>query len=135
MGKVIKINPAEIQPSQDFLKVDTLAFIWENYTKGNFDSLPSNPIVRENPQGGYIAIDGHNLLAFYASKNLDCEVYVAEHKDDALVGDSEMIEKRNKDLFEKYDWVLVEVNRLAEKRIVLIADLVKHYNHTGIFHE
>lgn len=124
MGKVIKINPAEIQPSQDFLKADTLAFIEESYTKGNFNILPLTPIVRENPQGGYIAIDGHNLLAFYASRNLDCEVYVAGHKSDVLPGDSEMIEKRNKDLYEKYDAALSEAGKLVEKGIRSIKGLL-----------
>lgn len=125
MGKVIKINPSEIQPSQDFLKADTLAFIEEHYVKGNFNMLPPTPIVRENPQGGYVAIDGHNLLAFYASLNMECEVYVAENKNDALVGDSEMISKRNQDLFEKYDTALIEVDKLGEKGIRSMKDLLE----------
>lgn len=123
MGKVVKINPANIQPSQDFLKADTLAFIEENYAKGNFNMLPPTPIVRENPQGGYVAIDGHNLLAFYTSQSLDCEVYVAENKNDRIIGDSEMIRKRNQDLFEKYDWVLVEADKLGKKGIKSMMDL------------
>ncbi len=125
MGKIITLDPGNIKPSQDFLKPDTLAFIEENYNRGFLDKLPPTPIVRENPQGEYIAIDGHNLLAFYASKNLECEVYVAENKNDGLIGDSEMVQKRNQDLFEKYDRALVEANRLAEKGIVSMVDLVK----------
>ncbi len=124
MGKIIKINPVHIQPSQDFLKADTLAFIEENYKKGYLEKLPPTPIVRENPRGGYIAIDGHNLLAFYASLNNECEVYVAENKNDGLSGDSEMISKRNKDLYEKYDVALVEVDELVVKGIRSIGDLV-----------
>ncbi len=126
MGKVIKINPATVRPSQDFLKADTLAFIKENYEKGFFDKLPPTPIVRENNNGGYIAIDGHNLLAFYASLNSECEVYVAENKEDALIGDSEMVSKRNKDLYEKYDTALIEAGKLIEKGIGSIEDLLKN---------
>ena len=125
MGKIIKINPATVHPSQDFLKADTLAFIEGNYNNGFFDKLPPTPIVREDLQGGYIAIDGHNLLAFYASLNSECEVYVAENKSDGLTGDSEMISKRNKDLYEKYDAVLSEIDRLGEKGIVSIGDLLE----------
>lgn len=125
MGKIITLDPGNIKPSQDFLKPDTLAFIEENYNRGFLDKLPPTPIVRENPQGGYIAIDGHNLLAFYAFKKLECEVYVAENKNDGLLGDSEMIQKRNKDLYEKYDAVLIEVDKLGEKGIGSIRDLVK----------
>lgn len=131
MGKIIKINPVHVQPSQDFLKNDTLLFIKENYDKGLWDKLPPTPIVRENPRGGYIAIDGHNLLAFYASLNNECEVYVAENKNDALSGDSEMISKRNKDLYEKYDAALIKADELVKNGIRSIGDLCSlHSKHS-----
>lgn len=128
MGKIVKINPADIHPSQDFLKADTLAFIEENYNNGFFDKLPPTPIVRESPDGGYIAIDGHNLLAFYASLNIECEIYIAENKEDELIGDSEMISKRNKDLYEKYDIALIEADKLVERGIRSMRDLLSLAN-------
>ncbi len=125
MGIIVKTNPSEVRPSQDFLKENTLRFIKENYEKGNFDKLPPTPIVRKDNEGRFIAIDGHNLLAFYYIKNLDCEVYVAESKDDGLLGDSDMVTKRNKDLFEKYEVVLGEAESLTQKGIRTIGDLCK----------
>jgi len=124
MGQILKINPANIQPPQDFLKANTLVFIEENYKNGFFDKLPPVPIVRGNSQGGYIAIDGHNLLAFYTSLDIECDVYVAENKNDGLVGDLEMIKKRNQDLFDKYDLVITKVKELRENGIGLIKDLL-----------
>ena len=123
MGKIIKINPATIKPSQDFLKKETFNFIKENYHTGNFDKLPPTPIVRNFPDGGYIAIDGHNLLAFFYSKSMACEVYLAENKDDGILGSSDMIKKRNADLEKKYDTVIDEYKSLEEKNIRTIKDL------------
>ena len=125
MGIIVKTNPSKIRPSQDFLKKDTLDFIRFNYEKGNFEKLPPTPIVRKDDAGNYIAIDGHNLLAFYSFKSMDCEVYVSEHKEDRFLGDSEMIEKRNKDLFDKYDSALKKSDLLSTKGIKTIGDLCK----------
>ena len=123
MSHIIKINPSLIRPSQDYLKGDTLDYIKQNFEAGDLEKLPPSPIVRKDEDGGYVAIDGHNLLAFYSLRNMECGVYVAESKDDKIEGDSEMILKRNKDLFEKYDTALQEAHSLKEKGIVTIKDL------------
>ena len=123
MSHIIKTNPSLVRPSQDYLKGDTLDFIKQNFEAGNLEKLPPAPIVRKDENGGYIAIDGHNLLAFYSLRNMECYVCVAESKDDKIEGDSEMIQKRNTDLFEKYDSALNEANSLKEKGIVTIKDL------------
>ncbi len=124
MGIIIKTNPSLVRPSQDFLKKGTLVFIKDNYEKGNFDKLPPTPIVRKDLNNELVAIDGHNLLAFYTKINLDCEVYVAESKNDGILGNSEMILKRNNDLFEKYDTVLGDADALSKKGINTIKDLL-----------
>lgn len=126
MSRIIKINPSTIRPSQDFLKKDTLAFIKENFDKGAFDKMPPIPIVRKAPDESYIAIDGHNLLAFYTMHKMECEVFVAEHADDGIPGNFEMIKKRNADLKEKYDSALEQSEKLADKGIHTIEDLLTH---------
>ena len=123
MGKIIKVKAATIKPSQDFLKEDTLAYITKNYEKGDFDKLPPTPIVRRFSDTEYIAIDGHNLLAFYAMKDMDCDVYVAENANDGIVGNSEMILKRNSDLLEKFENVIDVSEEIAKKGIYTIKDL------------
>ncbi len=128
MSKIIKITAATVKSSQDFLKQDTISFIKENYEKGNLEKLPPTPIVREFLEGEYIAIDGHNLLAFYCLKNMDCNVFVAENKNDGIAGDLDMVKKRNKDLFEKYDTVIGLHRDLSKKGINTIADLCTYTN-------
>ena len=123
MGVIVGTSPSFIRPSQDFIKEDTLNFIKQNYESGNFDKLPPTPIVRKDGDGNYIAIDGHNLLAFYSLKGLDCDVYVANSDTDVLEGSSDMVAKRNKDLKEKYDSALKEADLLASRGIKTIADL------------
>lgn len=125
MGKILKINPSLIKPSQDFIKEDTFNFIKETYRKGDFDKLPPTPIVRKGNNDTLIAIDGHNLLAFYSLMQIDCEVYVAENKEDVLEGGTAMIKKRNKDLFEKYDYALEQSILLDNNHISSISDLCK----------
>ncbi len=125
MGIILKTNPSVIRPSQDFLTEDTLNFIKRNFEAGDFGKLPPAPVVRKDENGRYVAIDGHNILAFYSLKNMECDVYVAERKEDKLEGDSEMIVKRNQDLFEKYELVLEEANVLRTRGISTINDLCK----------
>jgi hypothetical protein len=123
MGKVIKVNPCNIQPSQDFLKEDTFQFIKASYEKGELDNLPPTPIVIKDEKGAYVAVDGHNLLAFCCLMNSECEVYVAENKNDKMPGDSEMTRERNKDLEEKYNLTLSSQNEVKKKGINSIKDL------------
>lgn len=125
MGIILKTNPSLIRPSQDFLKEDTLNFIKQNFDTGNLDRLPPVPIVRKDATGHYVAIDGHNLLAFYSLKNMECDVYVAESREDKLIADSQMVAKRNQDLFEKYDYALEQATLLSNKGISTIKDLCK----------
>ena len=125
MGTILKTNPSLIKPSQDFLKEDTLNFIKRNFEAGDFEKLPPIPIIRKDENNHYIAIDGHNLLAFYSLKNMECNVYVADGREDKFKGDSEMITKRNQDLFEKYDYALEQANLLDKKGVSTIKDLCK----------
>jgi hypothetical protein len=122
MGKIININPKIAKPSQDFLRKDTLEFIKNNYDNSNFEKLPPIPILRKQ-NDDYIVIDGHNLLAFYFIKGFNCNVYVADNKEDVILGDSEMINKRNRDLYEKYDLALEQAKFLSNARINNIEDL------------
>jgi len=125
MGKIIRVDPSQIRPSQDFLKKETLLFISEKYKNGDFNALPPIPIVREISEGTYISIDGHNLLAFYTLKNIECEVYVAYDRNDGIKGNSEMINKRNSDLVERFNNVISIALELETKGIRTILDLCR----------
>lgn len=133
MGKLIKPNASEIKPSQDFVKEGTVGYILECIVNGEEDKLPPTPIVRNNPNGsGYIAIDGHNLIIIYELLGRECQVYLAESKDDKLEGfpssSPRMIEERKKELFEKYDKVIDDVLILEKQGITTFSSLGKKYD-------
>jgi len=66
MGRIINVKASQIKPSQDFIKEETIGYILECIIKNELNKLPPTPIVRLNPDGsGYIAIDGHNLIAVF----------------------------------------------------------------------
>jgi hypothetical protein len=123
----MKISPKQLVPSQDFLKPHTVAFILECIHEGNLDQLPPAPIVREGKDGELIAIDGHNLIAVKLYRNEEIEVHLAKSRDDGLPADTEANVQRNKDLHEKFDFVLTERVRLHAEGIDTFQDLVDRY--------
>ncbi|MEX0877395.1 MAG: hypothetical protein WDZ40_00855 [Candidatus Spechtbacterales bacterium] len=116
MGKLIKLKPEFIKPSQDFLKEGTIKFILSCYKEGKLDALPPAPIVRKQPgkPDTYIAIDGHNLLAVCEFFGKECEVYLAASADDFLPNseNKESISQRNKDLVDKYESSIEEAQKI-----------------------
>ncbi len=115
MGQFLKLRPAKIKPSQDFLKRDTVDFILQCIQRGKIANLPPTPIVRRDSEGdGYVAIDGHNLLAIFAMLERECDVYLAASAQDFLPNPDNLpaVAKRNQDLLEKFEECLEEARRL-----------------------
>lgn len=120
------VDSCKIKPSQDFLKEDTVRFIFECYQTGSLEKLPPPPIVRKDTDGSLVAIDGHNLLAVNCILGKQTEVFIAKDSDDKYPGESEAVLKRNIDLKEKFDSVLNIVDNLNSKGINSISDLIRY---------
>ena len=119
------INPNIVLPSQDFLKPQTISFIFECLEDGHVEALPPSPIVRKDSMGNYIAIDGHNLLAVRAFRNESTDVHLAGNKHDGLPETSVENKQRNTDLLEKFDMV-IELQKEVEKQgIHSLHDLIE----------
>jgi len=84
-------------------------------------------MVRRDPDNleEYIAIDGHNLIAVKDLLKESIEVYVAEHEDDFIFGEGEAIEKRNKDLKDKFNFALSENRRIEKEGVLDFSSLKK----------
>ena len=127
----MKISPATILPSQDFLKEGTVRFILGCLRTGNLDELPPTPLVRRNEDGQLVAIDGHNLIAVRQFRNEDIDVIVAGSADDGLPPTSEANITRNQELAAKFDTVLSEQQRVAAEGVGSFDDLIAKY--PGLF--
>lgn len=121
------VSPSQIAPSQDFLKPNTVRFIFECIKNNELRQLPPDPIVRKDEEGNLVAIDGHNLIAVKHYLGQDIAVHVATSADDGLPETSEANTRRNRDLKEKYDSVLTERTRLHQQNIDSFSDLLKLY--------
>lgn len=121
------IFPELIAPSQDFLKPDTISFIFECIEKGRFNQLPPAPIVRQDTDGALIAIDGHNLIAVRLYRQEETEVHLAHSAIDGLAPATEANIQRNRDLEEKFDLVIGEKDRLLAEGVASFWDLIKRY--------
>ncbi len=126
MGTRIVVETKAIAPSQDFLKEETIRHILKHVNEP--EELPPTPIVRKDGEG-YIAIDGHNLLAVADMMEGRCEVYCAESEDDLLPGEGDAIEKRNADLKEKFRKVATLAEEMEREGISAVADLRKKYSY------
>lgn len=128
MGKFETVPAFQLLPSQDFLKENTVRFIFQCRREGNTDDLPPEPIVRHHPQKNqYIAIDGHNKIAVWDYAGEEITVYVVDSASDCLPGDSEAIAARNADLAAKFDSALTECDRLAARGMKSFIDLEGKY--------
>lgn len=130
MGNFISLATAKIRPSQDFLKEDTVRYIFECLAAGDIESLPPAPIVRESDaEGEYIAIDGHNLIVVNDYLGKPCLVYVANSANDRLTEavNAEALEARNTDLSEKYELAYIKSNRLRQEGLNSFSQLRDKY--------
>lgn len=123
----MRVSPDEILPSQDFLKPDTVKYIFACIKSGELEKLPPSPIVRKDESGNLIAIDGHNLIAVKLSLGQDIDVHLASSADDGLPADSEANIQRNKDLKEKFESVITVNQQLRETGILTFNDLLDRY--------
>lgn len=121
------VSPEKIAPSQDFLKENTVRFIFACLRDGNTDDLPPTPLARKDDEGNLVAIDGHNLIAVRQFRGEDIEVIVAESATDGLPPTTEANIMRNEELAAKYESVLEERQKVAAEDIVTFADLIARY--------
>lgn len=123
----MKVSPNSIRPSQDFLKPNTVLYIFECLSKEELSKLPPTPIVRKNAQDQLIAIDGHNLIAVLNSLGKDVEVHIAQSDDDGIPERNEADKQRNLDLKNKFESVLEEQKRIEQEGITSFNDLNAKY--------
>ncbi len=123
----MRISPELILPSQNFLKPDTVIFIFNCIERGDLDRLPPPPIVRRGDGNELIAIDGHNLIAVKLYRKEDIEVHPADSAIDGLLTLTEANVQRNKDLYEKFELAVSERNRLYAEGVMSFWDLIKRY--------
>jgi hypothetical protein len=129
MGQYLTLKPDQIKPSQEFLKENTVRYIMRCIAEGRHDELPPMPFVRRAAdEAGFIAIDGHNLIAVKDLQGEDVEVYLAESAEDGLDSvERPGVLERNQDLQDKFDSSLAEANRVAEAGIDSFSDLRSKY--------
>ena len=129
MGRFTTLQPRQIKPSQDFLKPATVSFILACLKSGEIEKLPPPPIVRADPSGGYVAIDGHNLIAVATFLKQSVPVYIAVSHNDGLDPADQLNSSgaldRNRDLAEKYDIVVRQSQTLSRHGIASFAELVE----------
>lgn len=123
------VSPEQIAPSQNFLKEQTVKFILTCLRDGNTGDLPPPPLVREDQAGMLVAIDGHNLIAVRSFRGEKVEVVAAASATDGLPPTTEANITRNRELANKYEFVLVERQKVAAEGIVTFADLITRYRH------
>lgn len=121
------VKPSTILPSQDFLKPDTLEYIFECIKNGNFDRLPPTPIVRRDASGNLVAIDGHNLIAVRLFLKEDVEVLIAESASPLLPPINEANKMRNNELSANFDKVLEDRKNTIMAGIRDFQDLIDKY--------
>ncbi len=121
------LNPSIIAPSQDFLKPKTIDYIFECLAKGMLENLPPTPIVIRNGINGYIAVDGHNLLAVYCYLGKDIEVHIAKSKYDGLKDESLPSLTRNQELENRFETALLGRESSQAKGINNFTDLIARY--------
>ena len=124
MFKVLKTT--KILPSQDFLKENTVKYILDCLKNNTLDKLPTTPIVRKIGED-YVALDGHNLIAVMDYLGREVEVYVAATNKATLIGSSQAVAARNKEIKDKFDHLPFALNITQEKGIFEFKDLVNKY--------
>jgi hypothetical protein len=120
----IWVDAALVRPSQSYLKGGTINHILKLIADDKIDELPPAPMVRLDPDGRYVAIDGHNLLAVYARREEQIKVHLAIDPTDGIPEIDEASKIRNIELFEKFDQCLTEADLSAEDGYPTMAELV-----------
>ena len=128
MSQLLRVKPSQIKPSQDWLTDGTIRYILDCYSQHHEENLPPPPLVRRDPESeDLIAIDGHNLLAVAEFLGKEIDVCLVESREDRLplsiASNKDMIDKRNRELQDKYDTVLEAAQKTAEKGINNFRDL------------
>ena len=121
------IHPSKILPSQDFLKENTVRYIFKCIETGNTKDLPPTPIIRKDQYGRLVAIDGHNLIAVKLFLNEDIDVIIADSPEPILQSNTEANEARNTELRNKFYSVLDEQKKVEDNGIQSFEDLIRKY--------
>lgn len=124
-----KVAPISILPSQNFLKENTVRFIFDCLANNRIDELPPTPLVRKNKHGDLVAIDGHNLIAVRLFRDEMIDVVIADSASEGLPPTSEANRTRNQELAEKFDVVLKERQKVETEGILTFQDLIRKYPH------
>jgi hypothetical protein len=127
----VKVDAAKILPSQDYLKEDTVKFIFDCLHDGKIDSLPPKPFVRKNPDGKLVAIDGHNLIAVCRYRKKPVDVIMVGSASDSLPPISAANRARNVELAKKFDSAVTMQQNVALRGIKSFDDLIAKY--PGLF--
>lgn len=141
MGNFIDVDPRKLKPSQDFLKLGTVAHIRRCISDNDESKLPPPPVVRFIKTVGVeciVAIDGHNLIAvrFYLKEKI--RVWVADNCYDHLpmsYSDTGIVAARVDELLEGFDDVESKWRITRKRGIKTFKDLVTKYQQEieGIF--
>lgn len=123
----VKVNPNLIAPSQDFLKPDTIRYIFDCLDRNDLECLPPPPIVREDGVDNLVAIDGHNLIAVMLYMGQDVDVYVANSPNDMISEKSEADKARSDALRNKFHEAVVRRHQIETEGINSFADLIAKY--------
>lgn len=121
------IRPEDVYPSQDFLKPETVKYIFRCIHSDQLELLPAPPIVAKI-NGTYVAVDGHNLLAVYHYMREPIEVHVAKNRDDGIDESIEGAKERNFNLKKKFALLLQARESAKQKGINTFADLISKYS-------
>lgn len=133
-GRVcVKVAAKDIFPSQDYLKPETIEFIFDCLKNNQLDKLPPKPIVRKDEKGNFVAIDGHNLIAVKAYQVEDIDIHVAGSQDEGLPNNSQANTQRNEELKDKFDVVLESRKAVELVGIKTLQDLI--YKYRKVFKE
>ncbi len=116
-----------IFPSQNFLKPDTVRFIFSCFQNGHPEKLPPSPIVREDGEGNLVAIDGHNVVAVQAFRHESVDVIVASSREPVLPDTSDANRVRNRMLAQSFESVLLAREQMIAQGVLTFGDLIAKY--------
>lgn len=127
--EILLLKTSDIVPSQDFVKLETIRKILDNWMHNDKRGLPPRPVVKKGVNGKFIAIDGHNLLVIQDLFEGECSVILVESANDFLTQElspgssEEAIAERNRELQEKFFLVDEMSAQMKRRGLESITDL------------
>jgi hypothetical protein len=84
MGKIIRLRPEDIRPTQPYLTEESLCYFFQKHLKGEGEKLIPPAVRYHRKRKEYLTLDGHNTIAAAQIFDKDLPVYVARHKYDFM---------------------------------------------------